>query len=67
MVKAVDDGIKFDLIITCQNCNPGCLQDIDLVGTGYLVLHSLPEKAVERAPIIVIQVPDNPSIARLQL
>jgi hypothetical protein len=43
------------------------LQDVQFVRIGHLVLHALPEKDVEGAPIVGLQVPDDTCIARLQL
>ncbi|KAH9274800.1 hypothetical protein BASA83_003007 [Batrachochytrium salamandrivorans] len=65
--KAIGDYHGFDLIPPRWNCKPDCLQDAHLVGIGHFVLHALSEKAVKTAPIVGLQVPDNSSIARLQL
>ncbi|KAH6591515.1 hypothetical protein BASA50_008691 [Batrachochytrium salamandrivorans] len=65
--KAIGDCHGFDLIPPRRNCKPDCLQDAHLVGIGHFVLHALSEKAVKTAPIVGLQVPDNSSIARLQL
>jgi hypothetical protein len=43
-----------------------CLQDVQFVRIGHLVLHTLPERDDEGAPIVGLEVPDDICIARLQ-
>jgi hypothetical protein len=55
------------LILPGWNCEPDCLQDVQFVRIGQLVLHTLPKKDAEGAPIVGLEVLDATCIARLQL
>ncbi len=67
MAKAVANCFWLHIHARGYNNNVHRLKDVDLLGVCYLVLKALNEEAIETAPTVSLEAPDNSCVARLNL
>ncbi len=67
MAKAIIDCFWLHIHVPGCNNNVHSLEDVDLLGVCYLVPKALNEEAIETAPIVCLEAPDNSCVARLNL
>jgi len=67
MAKVVADCFWLHIHAPGCNSNVHSLEDVDLLGACYLVLKALNEEAIETAPIVSLEAPNNSCVTRLNL